>query len=105
MRNSFTITLGIMLILIALFYEGLEALVGRVVQFVVVDTKTVIRMVVISVGVVMLFPEVLAPVKAFTLSLRKGLADLRFYRYLAYCKRRNKLAAEQLKNEAKSEED
>ncbi|MEM1703107.1 MAG: hypothetical protein QW732_07070 [Zestosphaera sp.] len=104
MRNSFTVALGVTLILVALFYEGLEALAGRVVQFVVTDTKTVIRAVVISVGVVMLFPEVLAPVKTFTSSLRRGIAELRFYRYLAYSKRRNKLAAEQLKNEARPEE-
>lgn len=101
MRNSLTTTIAMLLILVALFYENLAVLAERVVWFTKTDVKTSIRVLMIFTGLIMLFPEVLAPIKAFTSSLKKSLAELRFISYLRSCKKRNKDARRRL-NEGSS---
>lgn len=97
MRNSFTITIAILLILVAVFYENLAVLAERAVWFVKTDAKTLIRVLMVSTGLILLFPEALAPIKAFTSSLEKSLKDLKFILYLHSCAIRNKRALQQLK--------
>lgn len=97
MRNPLTITIAILLILVAVFYENLAVLAERAVWFVKTDVKTLIRVLMVSAGLILLFPEALAPIKAFTSSLEKSLTDLKFIWYLRSCKIRNKRALQQLK--------
>lgn len=97
MRNSLTITIAILLILVAVFYENLAVLAERAVWFVKTDAKTLIRVLMVSTGLILLFPEALAPIKAFTSSLEKSLKDLKFIWYLRSRKKQNERALQQLK--------
>ncbi|MEM4561368.1 MAG: hypothetical protein QW123_00610 [Desulfurococcaceae archaeon] len=99
MRNSFTITIAILLILVAVFYENLAVLAERAVWFVKTDAKTLIRVLMVSTGLILLFPEALAPIKAFTSSLEKSLKDLKFKWYIRACAIRNKRALQRLKKD------
>ncbi|MEM1606231.1 MAG: hypothetical protein QXW41_08320 [Fervidicoccaceae archaeon] len=99
MRNPLTITIAILLILVAVFYENLAVLAERAVWFVKTDAKTLIRVLMVSTGLILLFPEALAPIKAFTSSLEKSLKDLKFIWYLHSCATRNKHALQQLKKD------
>lgn len=91
------LTIGILIILIALFSDQLTNIIANISEIAQKNTGIVIRILLFIIGLMIIFPNTLAPLTAYFNKIRSNIEEMSFYLYLLNRKIRNRQAYSNLK--------
>ncbi|MEM2352092.1 MAG: hypothetical protein QXT26_06770 [Thermoproteota archaeon] len=111
-RNLFTITCGLILLIVGFFGEQLTTLVGVVPTIASTNPRLMLRVLLVSGGMLLIFPELAKPLIVFGSAVKNGLhetiedieskiKEVRIRNYLKEQALRNRQALRRLKRELK----
>lgn len=101
MKNTLVKIVGVSIILITVLADVIIEAARRITGFVAAEPMVATRVIIFLIGLAMIYPQILMPIRKMINTLEAGMREFDFLRYLKDRARRNRRALEELVKEIK----